>query len=186
MTARFFGGWGYDADLCDGAALVAAGYAGGVPMGGDLPARPEGAEAPVFVVTADRDPGIPEHPGGLLQRAQVIKGWVDDDGAFHQAVYDVAGGANGASVDLDTCEPRGAGHDSLCAVWRDPDFDPATRAVYYVRVLENPSCRWTHLQCLSLPPEERPPDCASPIVPRTIQERLWTSPIWYDFADPPG
>jgi hypothetical protein len=150
-------------------------------MGGDLPPRPEGAGAPLFVVSALRDPGIPEHPGGLLQRAQVVKGWLDDEGAFHQAVYDVAGGPNGARVDLDTCETRGPGSDALCAVWRDPDFDAQRRAVYYLRVLENPSCRWNQRQCNALPESERPEECASPPVPRTIQERLWTSPIWYDF-----
>jgi hypothetical protein len=181
MTARFFGGWEYAEDLCDAPDLVAQGYAGGVPMGGDLPPRPEGAGAPLFVVSALRDPGIPEHPGGLLQRAQVVKGWLDDEGAFHQAVYDVAGGPNGARVDLDTCETRGPGSDALCAVWRDPDFDAQRRAVYYLRVLENPSCRWNQRQCNALPESERPEECASPPVPRTIQERLWTSPIWYDF-----
>jgi len=180
ITARFFGGWDYDADLCGDSDFVAEGYAEGVPMGADLPTRPAGAGAPVFAVSALRDPGIPEHPGGLLQRAQVVKGWVGPQGAYHQAVYEVAGGGNGAGVDLDTCEPRGPGHDALCAVWRDPDFDPAADAVYYLRVLENPSCRWNQLQCLALPAGERPPSCASDAVPKQIQERLWTSPIWYE------
>nr|MDJ0869610.1 DUF3604 domain-containing protein [Myxococcota bacterium] len=70
--------------------------------------------------------------------------------------------------------------DSLCAVWRDPDFDPGRRAVYYLRVLENPSCRWSQRQCLSLPEGERPAACTDPSVPTTIQERLWTAPIWYE------
>jgi hypothetical protein len=180
MTARFFGGWDYPEDLCDRPDLVKEGYAGGVPMGGDLPNAPPEAGAPVFVVSALRDPGIPEHPGGLLQRAQIIKGWLDDRDRFHQAVYDVAGGPNGAGVDLDTCRPRGPGADSLCAVWRDPDFDPERRAVYYLRVLENPSCRWSRRQCLALPEGGRPPVCTDPSVPSTIQERLWTAPIWYE------
>jgi hypothetical protein len=180
IRARLFGGWSYPEGLCDDPELVARGYAGGVPMGGDLPPRPAGADAPVFVVSALRDPGISEHPGGLLQRAQMVKGWVDDEGAFHQTVYDVAGGPNGADVDLETCQPRGPGADTLCAVWRDPDFDPQRRAVYYLRVLENPSCRWSQRQCIALPEGERPAECESPPVPQTIQERLWTSPIWYD------
>ncbi|HPG27120.1 MAG: DUF3604 domain-containing protein [Spirochaetaceae bacterium] len=182
MTARFFGGWGYPEDLCASASLVEAGYAGGVPMGADLPPRPEGAVAPSFVVSAMRDPGTPGHPGTELQRAQIVKGWVDDEGHFHQAVFDVAGGANDAGVDLATCEPRGPGHDALCSVWTDPDFDPDQRAVYYVRVLENPSCRWNQLQCLELPADERPSGCEDPSVPKQIQERLWTSPIWYEGA----
>ena len=180
ITARFFGGWSVPRDLCESPGLVEAGYAGGVPMGGDLPPRPQTPAAPRFVVSATRDLGIPDHPGGLLQRAQVVKGWVDDAGRFHQVVYDVAGGANDASVDPETCQPRGAGHASLCTVWSDPDFDPRKQAVYYLRVLENPSCRWSQIQCLSLPKSERPASCGDPDVPRTIQERLWTSPIWYE------
>ena len=180
ITARFFGGWDFDPGLCGEADFVARGYAEGVPMGGDLSPRPESAAGPVFAISALRDPGSPAHPGGLLQRAQVVKGWVDAEGSFHQAVHDVAGGANGADVDLATCEPRGSGHGDLCAVWSDPDFDPGIDAVYYLRVLENPSCRWNQRQCLELPPEERPPSCSDERVPKVIQERLWTSPIWYE------
>jgi hypothetical protein len=184
ITARFFGGWDYPEDLCGDPELVAKGYAGGVPMGGDLPSAPSGDASPVFVVSAMRDVGIPEHPGGLLQRAQVVKGWMDGDGRFHQRVIDVAGGENDAYVDEATCQPRGNGHNSLCSVWTDPDFDAAQNAVYYVRVLENPSCRWSERQCLE---EAADPDapgrstgCDDPATPKTIQERLWTSPIWYD------
>jgi len=183
MLARFFGGWEYPEDLCQQSDLVAQGYAHGVSMGGDLPSRPAEKEAPIFVVSAMKDPGAQGHPGGLLQRAQIIKGWLGDDGLFHEQVFDVTGGNNGASVDLDTCEPKGPGADTLCAVWSDPGFDPARGAVYYARVLENPSCRWTQIQCNELPEENRPAGCTNPPTPRTIQERLWTSPIWYE---PPG
>jgi hypothetical protein len=149
-------------------------------MGGDLPARPEGAGAPVFAVSALRDAGTPEFPGGKLQRIQIVKGWVGEGRDFHQAVYDVAGSSDGgASVDMTTCEPRGPGADSLCAVWQDPEFDPEQHAVYYVRVVENPSCRWNAWQCLSLAEDERPPACSDPDVPKQVQERAWTSPIWY-------
>ncbi len=149
-------------------------------MGGDLPEPPAGAAAPTFAVAALRDPGTPEHPGGLLQRAQVIKGWSDEEGQFHQAVYDVAGEKNnGAGVDLDTCTPTGPGASSLCAVWTDPDFDPAQRAVYYARIVENPSCRWNQHQCVAAPADSRPDRCDDPDLPKLIQERLWTSPIWY-------
>ncbi|MAI25890.1 MAG: hypothetical protein CMN75_07630 [Spirochaeta sp.] len=184
MTARFFGGWDYPEDLCQDQDWIAQGYAGGVPMGGDLPRKPLLKTAPTFVVSAMKDPGIPDHPGGQLQRAQIIKGWVGDDGLFHERIFDVAGGDNGASVDLDTCEPQGRGADTLCAVWRDPAFDPSHEAVYYARVLENPSCRWSQIQCNALPDEDRPLGCTNPPTPRTIQERLWTSPIWYESPDP--
>jgi hypothetical protein len=180
ITARFFGGWDLPEDLCADPDLVRRGYERGVPMGGDLPPRPDGVSAPSFVVSATRDVGTRDHPGGLLQRAQVVKGWVDDAGVFHQQVFDVVGGDNGAGVDLDTCKPQGPGHDSLCTVWTDPEFAADRRTVYYLRVLENPSCRWNQLQCLSLPVDERPPSCRDPSVPRVIQERLWTSPIWYE------
>lgn len=184
MTARFFGGWDYPEDLCQDQDWIAQGYAGGVPMGGDLPRKPLLKTAPTFVVSAMKDPGIPDHPGGQLQRAQIIKGWVGDDGLFHERIFDVAGGDNGASVDLDTCEPQGRGADTLCSVWRDPAFDPSHEAVYYARVLENPSCRWSQIQCNALPDEDRPLGCTNPPTPRTIQERLWTSPIWYESPDP--
>jgi hypothetical protein len=96
-------------------------------------------------------------------------------------VYDVAGSAdNGATVDVSTCTPQGVGADALCAQWQDPDFDPAQQAFYYVRVLENPTCRWSTFLCNQLPPEQRQPSCDDPSVPKTIQERAWTSPIWYD------
>lgn len=184
ITARFFGGWDYPETLCAEPGLVGQGYAEGVPMGGDLPRRPEAATGPVFVVSAMRDVGTPEHPGGLLQRAQIVKGWIDDGGRFHQDVYDVAGGDNDATVDGATCQPRGAGHNSLCAVWTDPEFDPDRNAVYYVRVLENPSCRWSAQQCLAeaADPATRAHSggCDDSTVPKTIQERLWTSPIWYE------
>jgi hypothetical protein len=175
ITVRFFGGELPD-DLCGDPDLVARAYAAGVPMGADLPG---GSTDPAFLVLAQRDPGSADAPGGLLQRVQIVKGWVDDDGALHQQVFDVAGGANDADVDLATCRPRGAGHDRLCSVWRDPDFAPERRAVYYARVLENPSCRYSHWQCIDLPESARPPECATSTAPKAIQERAWTSPIWY-------
>ena len=176
MTVRFFAG-GLPSGLCEDPEAIRRAYASGVPMGGEL-AR--GGEAPSFLVMAQRDPGTPAAPGGLLQRAQIVKGWVDDEGALRQQVFDVAGGDRGADVDLATCRPRGSGFDRLCGQWRDPDFDASRAAVYYVRVLENPSCRYSHWQCIDLPESQRPPECAASTAPKTIQERAWTSPIWYD------
>jgi hypothetical protein len=180
IVPRLFGAWDYPADLCDDPNLVARADADGVPMGSDLPDSPAETAGPTFLVTALRDPGTPAAPGGLLQRIQVIKGWADEEGNHHQQVIDVAGSPdNGASVDLDTCAPRGPGHASLCAVWRDPEFDPDVRAVYYARAVENPSCRYTAWQCALVPDAERPETCDTLELPKTLQERAWTSPIWY-------
>ncbi len=183
---RFFGGWRYPADLCGRRDLVAQGYAAGVPMGGDLPQRPRGARAPIFAISALRDPGTEEKPGTALQRIQVVKGWLER-GETREKVYDVAGGESDASVDVATCQTSGSGADELCAVWTDPDFDPKQRAFYYVRVLENPTCRWSQQICVragvdcsnpqSVPPGLRA--CCMADVPPVVQERAWTSPIWY-------
>jgi hypothetical protein len=186
MQVRFFGGWDYPETLCEDADLVAAGYAGGVPMGGDLPPRSE-ADTPTFLVSGLADPGTLDRAGTDLQRLQIVKGWFEDDEP-RENVFDVAGDPNnGASVDPLTCNTTGRGTRKLCTVWRDPDFDPKLPAMYYAGVVENPSCRWNAYVCLAarvdcassagLPAELAP--CCDPDVPTTIQERAWTSPIWY-------
>ncbi len=207
-TVRFFGGADLHPELCTSDQRVADAYAQGVPMGGTI----EGptATAPRFLVSALKDAGIAGHPGTDLQRAQIIKGWVDADGDTHERVYDVAGDANnGATVDRDTCTPQGAGAQELCTVWQDPDFDATADAFYYLRVLENPTCRWSTLQCQAAGVDPFAEDCASqaaaateaahdrgaqgdvygkccldpdaePFYTPLIQERAWTSPIWYD------
>jgi len=185
-TLRFFGGWDYAGSLCGGDAFVEKGYAGGVPMGGDLPSRPEDAKAPAFAVWALQDAGSDAAPGTPLQRVQIVKGWIEG-GASYERVFDVAGGENGASVDTATCERRGAGESQLCAVWRDPGFDPQQHAFYYARVLENPTCRWSQRLCVaagvdcsdpaSVPPGYAP--CCAEDHRRVVQERAWSSPIWY-------
>ncbi|MES0874777.1 DUF3604 domain-containing protein [Sinimarinibacterium thermocellulolyticum] len=184
-VVRFFGGWELPADLCGRGDFVETGYALGVPMGGDLP--PATAARPRFAVSALRDPGAPGDPAEPLQRIQIVKGWVDDSGT-HERVYEVAGDpANGAGVDLATCQTHGPGFASLCAVWEDPDFDPAQSAFWYARVIDNPSCRWATRQCVAAGidcsdaeavPEEWA-DCCDARYPKTVQERAWTSPIWY-------
>ncbi len=179
ITVRFFGGDDYAPDLCERAELVEQGYKNGVPMGGDLPAI-EAGSAPSFVVSAMQDPGTAERPGTPLQKLQVIKGWVDAQEQAHVQVYDVAQApSQDASVDLNTCEPQGTGASTLCTVWKDPDFDVSEPAYYYVRVVENPVCRWSWTECLKLPEDQRPESCGDPAIAKTLQERAWTSPIWY-------
>jgi hypothetical protein len=185
---RFFGGWNYPNDLCQKGNLVSTGYERGVPMGGDLPARPpdDRTAAPRFVLWAARDPGTGTTPGTPLQSIQIVKGWLEK-GEAREQVLDVAGGANGADVDLTTCAPRGQGADELCSVWSDPDFDPSSPAFYYARVLENPTCRWSQYVCnaakVDCSDRNTVPDalegCCSEDHRPVIQERAWTSPIWY-------
>jgi hypothetical protein len=156
-------------------------------MGGELGASPGAGAAPVFALNALQDPGVTGAPGTPLQRLQIVKGWVEGGQARTQ-VFDVAGdAANGASVDLATCQPQGAGAATLCAVWRDPAFDPAAAAFYYARAVENPTCRWSTHLC-----QRAGIDCADPAAvpqawrgccdgryPKTVQERAWSSPVWY-------
>ena len=178
MRLRFFAGYDYADDLADDPDLVAAAYAGGVAMGGELTAP--GDRVPRFLVWASRDPA-----SNPLARLQVIKGWIDG-GEAHERVYDVACSDgmsvdpethrcpdNGAAVDLGTCAASDdAGDAELRTLWADPDFDPAQRAIYYVRALENPSCRWSTWEAVRAGVEPRPD------LPATIQERAWSSPIW--------
>ena len=117
----FFGGWDYPDTLCESEDMIAQGYAGGVPMGGDLPAAKDGT--PRFLVSASMDNGTSEYPGSPLQRLQLIKGWYED-GELHEQVMDVAGGDNSATVDIYSCEQTGGGHKQLCSVWEDSNFNP--------------------------------------------------------------
>jgi len=187
MLVRFFGGWKYDETMCRATDFAARGYAGGVPMGADLPDAPAGASAPVFAVSAFRDPGSGDRLGTPLQRVQIVKGWLEG-GQQRVRVFDVAGDVrDDQRVDLETCRPQGVGANSLCTTWTDPEFEPSIPAFYYARVVENPSCRWTQHACLAaavdcdgwLPARGLLAACCDPEVPKTIQERAWTSPIWY-------
>ena len=184
LQVRFFGGWEYSADLCSQPDWVSQGYAGGVPMGGDLPPLPAGQKSgPTFVLSALQDPGTPQQPGNLLQRIQIVKAWPGAEGRYHQQVVDVAGGSNEAGVETSTCTPQGPGAASLCGLWTDPDFDPAQRAVYYARAIENPSCRSTGWACVRAPEDSKPDFCRAGDVALTAQERAWSSPIWYAPGD---
>ncbi len=183
---RFFAGWDFEENLCDAPDMVEQAYATGVPMGADLPAPGEQQTAPRFIVSALADNGTAEYPGNELQRAQIIKGWYED-GELKEAVLDVAGGPNGASVDINTCEQSGSGHQQLCTVWTDNDFNPNAEAFYYTRILENPSCRWSQQICIAAGVRCDDPNtvteglegCCAADHKKVIQERAWSSPIWY-------
>lgn len=180
IRLRLFAGSSLPADLPDQAYPASTAYALGVPMGGTLTLEP--GETPHLFVWAARDPG-----SGWLQRAQIVKGWVED-GEAREQVFDVACSDglepdpethhcpdNGASVDRETCAvSQDSGASELKTVWTDPDFDPVSPAYYYLRVLENPSCRWSSWDAVR---NGTPPN---PDLPFAIQERAWSSPIWYD------
>jgi hypothetical protein len=196
-VVRFFAGT-LDGLDCANADFAEAGYRGGTPMGGEIgPVR--GDASPRFAVMAAKDPGTSAIAGTDLQRVQIVKGWVDANGATQERVFDVAGAAhNGAGVDPATCDAVGSGARELCAVWQDPEFDRSQRAFYYVRLLENPSCRWSTRVCKGAGVDPFAANCAAqaqqvggafancclsadddPTVTPIIQERAWTSPIWY-------
>jgi hypothetical protein len=180
MIVRFFGGWDFEPNDASNRMPARIGYAKGVPMGGDLHAAPIG-KSPTFLVAALKDP-----IGANLDRIQIIKGWVDKAGKTQEKVYDVVWSGDrkpgsdgkvplvGNTVDVpDATYTNTIGAPELIKVWKDPDFDPALRAFYYVRVIEIPTPRWTAYDAkyfdVKMPPE----------VPMTTTERAYTSPIWY-------
>ena len=177
IEPRFFGGWHFGEDLCSAPDMLRQAYDKGVPMGSDLGPRANGA-GPVFVAHARADSAGGSTP---LQQLQLIKGWIDEEGAAHYKVHTIAGDAdNDAGVDLATGERFGAGYDELCTVFVDPDFDPTQPSFYYLRVLENPSPRWSFSDCLRIPEAQRPDVCGEESeVPKVIQEMAWSSPVWY-------
>ncbi len=183
MVVRFFGGWEFVAADAQDRLPARIGYTKGVPMGGDLGQASLG-KAPTFLVAALKDP-----TGGNLDRYQIVKGWMEADGTLQEKVYDVAWsgdrhpGADGKlPVVGDTVDVANAswtntiGAPELSAVWTDPDFDPAEPAFYYGRVIEIPTPRWTAYDAKyfgSTPLEG---------TRMTVQDRAYTSPIWYNPA----
>jgi hypothetical protein len=181
ILVRFFGGWEFTEADAQNRLPANVGYMKGVPMGADLPPR-SGSGAPTFLVGALKDPF-----SGNLDRIQIVKGWVGDDGERHERIYDVAvsGGRTigsdgrarqsvGNTVDVANATwTNTIGAPELIAVWTDPDFDPDVPAVYYARVIEIPTPRWTAYEAyrfgITLPAE----------IPMITQERAYTSPIWY-------
>ncbi|MFH0997315.1 MAG: DUF3604 domain-containing protein [Pseudomonadota bacterium] len=182
MFVRFFGGFDFEAKDAQNRLPAAIGYSKGVPMGGDLGAAPAG-KAPTFLVAALKDP-----IGANLDRIQIIKGWLDAKGDVHEKVYDVVWGdadkrkpgsdgklpAVGSTVDVENATwTNTIGDPELIAVWKDPDFDPKQRAFYYARVLEIPTPRWTAYDAKRFGTKPLPGTAM------TLQERAYTSPIWY-------
>jgi hypothetical protein len=181
LKLRFFGGWQFEDALSKNKNWIRVAYCRGVPMGGTLPGKALHSEGPRFVVWASKDP-----QGANLDRAQVVKLTLQDD-HYVERIYDVAL-SDGRAVDTETGGPRSVGNtvdlkaatytnaigaEKLFAVWQDVDFDPKVQAVYYLRVLEIPTPRWSTIAAV------RRGEPLSNDVPAAIQERGWSSPIWY-------
>jgi hypothetical protein len=181
IKVRFFAGWEFTESDIHRPAMLDIAYGSGVPMGGDLSKAREG-KSPTFLATATMDAD-----GAKLDRMQIIKGWMDKKGKLREKVYDVAwsGGrmpdektgklpAVGNTVDVENATYMNTiGEPQLTAFWQDPDFDRAERAFYYARVLEIPTPRWTTYDAAYFKVE------LDDEVPSTIQDRAYTSPIWY-------
>jgi len=180
IMVRFFGGWEFTDDDLRSRVPAFAGYQKGVPMGGDLSAAPAG-KAPTFMFYSLRDP-----IGANLDRIQIVKGWLDKKGNTHEKVYDVAWSDNrepnadgklpavGNTVDLEAASwSNTIGASELATVWTDPDFDPQQAAFYYGRVIEIPTPRWVVYDKVRF--GAHIPDDAKLV----LQERAYTSPIWY-------
>jgi hypothetical protein len=181
MVVRFFGGWDFEARDAQTRLPAQTGYTKGVPMGGDLSAAPKG-KAPAFLVAALKDP-----IGANLDRYQIVKGWLDKAGKLHEKVYDVAWSGErkpdpktgklpsvGSTVDVaEAIWTNTIGAPELIAVWTDPDFDPGQPAFYYGRVIEIPTPRWTAYDAKRFGVKPLPGTTM------TLQERAYTSPIWY-------
>jgi hypothetical protein len=183
IRLRFFGGWGFPSNLTDDNDFVKKAYDIGVPMGQDLPKKPSSAKAPAFAVWAVKDP-----ESGNLDRVQIIKSTYSPYTGFpEEKIYNIAWSDNrnldaktgklppvGNTVDVKKATYKNSiGDSQLAVVWTDPDFDPSQPTAYYVRVLEIPTPRWSTYDSArnNLPLSEE--------VPASIQERAWSSPIWY-------
>jgi hypothetical protein len=178
IQLRFFAGRAFADDIFSDPEFLKSAYAGGVPMGAVLP---EGEGVPEFLVWAQQD-----STAAPLQKVQMVKAWMQG-GEARESVVDIACSDglspdpgtgrcpdNGARVDISTCAVSAdKGASELKVRWKDSDFDAKQAAVYYVRVLENPSCRWSTYDSIRI--GEAPPED----VPATIQERAWSSPVWY-------
>lgn len=182
IRVRFFAGWNFDEAALQDSQWTQKGYAQGVPMGGQLPATQNPNVAPAFMIKAQKDPHAAH-----LDRIQIIKGWLDVDGNSQEKVYDVAASGSRArdpvtglfepvkdTTDLETASySNSEGSPNLEGVWRDPDFDLAQAAFYYVRVLEIPTPRWTTFDAVRFKEKRANGDSGK------LQERAYTSAVWY-------
>jgi hypothetical protein len=181
IVVRLFAGWNFKMADVKGPDFVDLGYKHGVPMGGDLKAT-KGTKSPKFMIVAMKDPDFAN-----LDRIQVVKGWIDSKGKSHEKVYDAICGGKGRKVIKGKCNKtvgntvnvskatysNKIGAATLKTLWKDPSFKRSQKSFYYIRVLAIPTPRWTTYDAVRYgvkPPKD---------VPAAIQERAYTSPVWY-------
>ena len=205
----FFGGFDIDAGLCESTRLVSEGYASGVPMGGEFTAAAPGARPGFVVSAVKDPGIVGRPGNDLQRIQIIKGWLDADGNTHEEVYDVAGDKNNRAWVDANSCQPTGSGASSLCAVWEDANFDPGQRAFYYARVLENPSCRWSTLHCQAAGVNPFADNCTEqataltarlqeeqdaigdvygncckraeeePFYSPVIQERAWTSPIWY-------
>jgi len=183
MIVRLFAGEKLSPELCEADNFAMSGYRQGVPMGGVIQGTTNTKPRAMRVaLQAAKDPR-----GVGLDRLQIIKGWVDADGETQEKVVDIAASRTSHQLDSSTCTVRGNSAAKLCAVWEDRDFNPDENLYYYGRILEGPTCRWSQQQCVAQGVRCDDPNttaagfeaCCSAQHQPMIQERAWTSPVWY-------
>jgi len=180
IKLRFFGGWHYQKADVESRDLADTGYKKGVPMGSDL-YQQQSSGSPSFLIQAVKDPA-----GANLDRIQIVKGWINNAGKAHEKVFNVAASEGrhinadgsleplGNTVDIETVTYQNTiGSAEIVTVWQDPEFNAKQRAFYYVRVLEIPTPRYSTIDAVAL--NQKP----NRDFDLTIQERAYSSPIWY-------
>jgi hypothetical protein len=172
FIVRFFVGDNLDQNLCKNPDNISYAYANATPMGGTL--QSDSLSQPSIFISATSDSEIKDQ---FIEKLQVVKGVVRN-GELLTSVYDVSVTDAPSKLDISNCEVTGSGKKAMCSVWNDPNFDSSENAYYYARVVANKSCRWSHDLCLKNPEYCEADSDTS--IPKVIQERAWTSPVWLE------
>ena len=172
FIVRFFVGDNLDKNMCNNPDNISYAYANATPMGGTISS--DSLAQPSIFISASADSSIKDQ---FIEKLQVVKGVVRN-GELLTSIHDVSVTDTQSKLDISNCEVTGSGEKAMCSVWNDPNFNSSENAYYYVRVVANKSCRWSHNLCL-----QNPEYCeadSDALIPKVIQERAWTSPVWLE------
>ena len=172
FIVRFFVGDNLDKNMCNNPDNISYAYANATPMGGTISS--DSLAQPSIFISASADSSIKDQ---FIEKLQVVKGVVRN-GELLTSIHDVGVTDTQSKLDISNCEVTGSGEKAMCSVWNDPNFNSSENAYYYVRVVANKSCRWSHNLCLQNPEYCEADSDAS--IPKVIQERAWTSPVWLE------